>query len=201
MKREDVIRMILPLLEPSITSLYGTRRADGKVHTGLDMISLRGDKNVKAIADGVVRVTVKSTTGFGNYISIEQEDGIRALYCHLESFKVKVGDKIKAGDVIGIEGMTGNATGVHLHLELRKSPYKSSDHINPAEYLGILNQLGRVQEVVVVPVFETGEDALNYLIERNRILDADYWTSALAIVNNFDWILIKWANDVVNLEN
>ncbi len=193
--------MVFPLIAPSITSLYAIKRTAGKVHTGLDMISLKGDKNVKAIVDGVVRAVITGTTGFGNYISIEQKDGIRALYCHLESFKVKVGDVIKAGDIIGIEGMTGNATGVHLHLELRKSPYKSSDHISPAEYLGIANKLGPVQEVVNVPEFSNAEESLDYLIERKRILDAEYWKSALKIVNDLDWVFIKWANDVANIDD
>ena len=136
--------MILPLKDCKITSQYGIIRDDNKLHTGIDFISTSKDKNVKAIRSGIVRVTPYDEEGYGNYISIQQEDGFRALYCHLEKVLVKSGDIISEGQVIGIEGDTGNSTGIHLHLELRKAPYNPADHINLAEYLGIKNEVGRV---------------------------------------------------------
>lgn len=139
-----------PLNNARITSPYGIERTiNGKksVHKGIDFVSDSGDREVKAIADGVVRGNFNDPSGFGNYVSIQHEDGTRALYAHLESFKRNVGDKVKAGDVIGIEGTTGSSTGIHLHLEIRDTPYMPRNHINVAEYLGIKNEVGPMEEI------------------------------------------------------
>ena len=136
--------MVIPLESAYITSVYGYQRSDGKIHRGLDMISEIGDRNVKAIMEGMVSFTGYDPNGFGNYISIIQKDGLKALYCHLESYQVQKGEKIKEGQIIGIEGTTGNSSGIHLHLEIRKNPYQTNDHINPAEFLGIKNQRGAI---------------------------------------------------------
>lgn len=141
--------MVLPLKDCEITSQYGIIRSDGKLHTGIDLISTSGDKNIKAIRGGIVRVTPYDEKGYGNYISIQQEDGFRALYCHLEKVLVKPGDIISEGQVIGIEGSTGKSTGPHLHLELRKDPYNPEDHINVAEYLFINNEEGKVKRSIL----------------------------------------------------
>lgn len=139
--------MNLPLNNCEITSEYGIVRNDGKIHKGVDLISTSKDRNVKAIRSGVVRVTPYEKDGFGNYVSIQQEDGFRALYCHLEKVLVKSGDIIEEGQIIGIEGSTGKSTGVHLHLELRKAPYDADDYIDIAEYLGIKNTEGPVNYI------------------------------------------------------
>lgn len=136
---------MIPLRDAYITSIYGYGRNDGTFHKGLDMISGVNDRNVKAIKDGVVSFVGYDGAGFGNYISIQQNDGYRVLYCHLKSYQVKVSQLIKEGQVIGVEGATGNVTGVHLHLEIRKKPYKTEDHINPAEFLKIKNEKGPVE--------------------------------------------------------
>lgn len=54
----------------------------------------------------------------GNYVAIEHEDGTTALYAHQQEYQVKVGDKVKQGQIIGYVGSTGNSTGSHLHFEL-----------------------------------------------------------------------------------
>lgn len=136
--------MILPLKDCKITSQYGIIRNDNKLHKGIDLISSTGDRNVKSIKKGVVSFVGYDNTGFGNYVVILQEDGFKALYCHLKSYSVKENDSIEEGQIIGIEGTSGNSTGVHLHLEIRKAPYGRDDHIDVAEYLGIKNQVGMV---------------------------------------------------------
>ena len=113
---------------------------------GIDLISTSGDREVKSIGDGVVRGNFNDPNGFGNYVSIEHPDGKRVLYAHLESFKKKAGDKVQAGDVIGIEGSTGRSTGIHLHLEVRETPYLQHNRLNIADYLGIENKVGLVKE-------------------------------------------------------
>lgn len=140
---------MLPLKDCKITSPYGIERIINgvkSVHKGIDLISVSGDREVKSIGDGVVRGNFNDPNGFGNYVSIEHPDGKRVLYAHLESFKKKAGDQVKAGDVIGIEGRTGKSTGVHLHLEVRETPYLQHNRLNIADYLGIENKVGLVKE-------------------------------------------------------
>lgn len=186
--------MKLPLNNPRITSPYGVTRADGKLHKGIDIISTSGDRMVKAICDGTVRGTFIDETGFGYYVSIQHKDGKRALYCHLAEFRCRAGDEVKEGDVIGIEGETGNSTGAHLHLEIREMPYLAHHHINVADYLGIKNERGDIVE----KEFTDGEElkALDYLVEQGRITDKEYALKKLSVVNNEKWYIIKWANDV-----
>ncbi len=141
---------MIPLNNARITSPYGIERAiNGKksIHKGIDFVSDSGDREVKAVKAGVVRGNFNDPAGFGNYVSIQHEDGTRTIYAHLESFKRNVGDKVKAGDVIGIEGTTGSSTGVHLHLELRESPYTTKNHVDVAKYLKIKNEYGPVQDI------------------------------------------------------
>lgn len=143
-----MIKMILPLNNPKITSPYGIERTiDGvkSIHKGIDLISNSGDTNVKAIADGVIRGNFQDPEGFGNYVSIEHSDGKRSIYAHLSTFKKKVGDLVKAGDVIGTMGSTGRSTGPHVHLEVREAPYLQHHRINVADYLGIKNERGLVE--------------------------------------------------------
>lgn len=102
-------------------------------HSGTDFVGK--EKQVKAITDGLVRVTAFDKKGYGNYVSIETADKKRILYCHLNVASVCIGQRVKEGDVIGIEGSTGNSTGSHLHLEIRKSPYTSKSTIDPIEYI------------------------------------------------------------------
>ena len=52
------------------------------------------------------------------YVAIEHEDGTTTLYAHQQEYQVKVGDKVKQGQIIGYVGSTGNSTGSHLHFEL-----------------------------------------------------------------------------------
>jgi len=139
--------MKLPLNNCEINSKYGIIRKDGKLHKGIDLISKNGDRNIKAIRSGIVSYVGYDPTGFGNYVVILQEDGFKALYCHLKSYNVEKNDLIAEGQIIGIEGTSGNSTGVHLHLELREAPYGREDYINVAEYLGIKNEEGPIDHI------------------------------------------------------
>lgn len=148
---------MLPLKEPSVTNIYGNTQSG--IHKGLDIISLAGDRNVRAIKSGVVSFVGYDEGGFGNYVSIMQADEYKVLYCHLNNYYVKIGDLITEGQIIGIEGTTGNSTGIHLHLEIREMPYTTNNHINTAEYLGIKNQKGPIEFI------ESEEEEENEMIE------------------------------------
>lgn len=125
-----------------ITSPYGNRVLNGESgwHNGLDFVS-DGDKQIVAVCGGVVQqsrmVTDKSnrTWEWGNYVSVQGDDGKTIYYCHMSQRKVAAGQRVKAGDVLGIEGNTGYSFGTHCHFEVRNG----SAAIDPAAYLGIRN--------------------------------------------------------------
>ncbi|MBO6117586.1 MAG: peptidoglycan DD-metalloendopeptidase family protein [Bacteroidales bacterium] len=97
------------------TSGYGWRW--GRAHTGLDIALKTGDK-IYAAFDGVVRVA-KFNGGYGNMVLIRHYNNLETLYGHMSEIKVKPGQEVKAGDVIGLGGSTGHSTGPHLHFECR----------------------------------------------------------------------------------
>ena len=61
-----------------------------------------------------------SATGYGLHVIIDHDGGLSSLYGHLNSVLVESGDVVLAGEVIGTVGSTGNATGPHLHFEIRR---------------------------------------------------------------------------------
>jgi murein DD-endopeptidase MepM/ murein hydrolase activator NlpD len=104
-----------------LTSSMGNREDPfngGKdFHPGLDISADKGDP-VYATADG--KVTNASAAGnYGNLVIVEHGYGIETRYGHLSAFKVKPGQEVKRGDLLGLVGMTGRATGPHLHYEVR----------------------------------------------------------------------------------
>ena len=85
-------------------------------HQGLDVVAPLGTR-VVAPADGIV-TRVGPSGGFGNSIFVSHGYGIMTRYGHLQSFNVRVGQRVKRGDVIGTVGTTGRSTGPHLHYEV-----------------------------------------------------------------------------------
>lgn len=90
-------------------------------HKGTDFASPVGTQ-LRAVADGVVIFNKINgggrSQGFGLYTGIEHPGGYRTLYAHLDKFMLNPGEKVKAGDVVGVSGATGNISGPHLHFEL-----------------------------------------------------------------------------------
>lgn len=113
-------------------------------HTGVDLVGK--EKEVKSICDGTVKLIAYSLDAYGNYIQITTEDNHIVMYCHLSKVNVKKGDKITEGQVIGVEGSTGKATGSHLHLEVRVSPFYYGNDIDPIAYIGGVKMFGYKKE-------------------------------------------------------
>ena len=86
-------------------------------HPGLDISADKGDA-VYATADGKV-VNASASGNYGNLVIIDHGYGLETRYGHLSAFKVKQGQAVKRGDLIGLVGATGRATGAHLHYEVR----------------------------------------------------------------------------------
>lgn len=97
------------------SSPYGWRW--NRPHTGLDFAMNVGSK-VYAAFDGVVRLA-QVNGGYGRMILIRHYNNLETLYGHLDKILVKVGQNVKAGDLIGYSGNTGFSTGPHLHFECR----------------------------------------------------------------------------------
>jgi murein DD-endopeptidase MepM/ murein hydrolase activator NlpD len=116
-----------------ITSPYGERERPGsgdvEFHTGVDIATGPGNF-IRATADGIVSFSGWNG-GSGNLVVLEHGFGFSTLYCHNKENAVKVGQKIKRGDVIGYVGATGNATGPHLHYEI----WKDGNPVNPNNYI------------------------------------------------------------------
>lgn len=129
----------------TLTSHFGWRTLNGQrdYHKGVDLSGT--DKTLVAPCDGVIGsstiITDKSnlTWQWGNYIRIDTPDGLKIFMCHMAARKVKVGQKVKAGDVVGIEGNTGYSFGSHCHFEVRKN----GESVDPTPYLGISNEWGQ----------------------------------------------------------
>ncbi len=98
-------------------------------HTGIDL-SISSGNPVRATADGIVSFSGRNG-GSGNLVVLEHGHGYSTLYAHNRSLAVKVGQKVKRGDIISYVGSTGNSTGPHVHYEI----WKKGKPINPINYL------------------------------------------------------------------
>ena len=107
-----------------VTSNYGWR--EGKMHQGIDIDLNKGDKVVAAF-DGKVRIA-KLQGGYGNVVVLMHPNGLETVYAHLSKIKVKAGDVVRSGELLGLGGNTGRSTGSHLHFEIRYQGYA----LNPA---------------------------------------------------------------------
>ena len=92
--------------------------SSGHWHSGIDLAAARGTP-VMATLPGVADVVV-SATGYGLHVIIDHGGGLSSLYGHLDTVLVASGDLVLGGEVIGTVGSTGNATGPHLHFEIRR---------------------------------------------------------------------------------
>ena len=118
-----------------INSLFGMRTHPSygtqEFHSGVDFEAETGDA-VYAAADG--RVTYSGNQkGYGKVIIIDHGRDISSVYAHLSDTAVRKGDDVQVGQRIGNVGVSGNATGSHLHFELRKS----GKAVDPLDYMEI----------------------------------------------------------------
>ena len=110
-----------------ITSPYGTRSSG--FHSGIDIGGVIG-RGVYAAAGGKV-VLSSYYYAYGNCILIDHGNGMKTRYAHLSAYKVKVGDTVERGQLIGLCGNTGRSTGPHLHFEV----IVNGSTKNPINYL------------------------------------------------------------------
>jgi murein DD-endopeptidase MepM/ murein hydrolase activator NlpD len=116
-----------------VTAGFGQRldpfSGEGTFHAGLDISAPFGTQ-VQAAGDGIV-VYAGRESGYGNEVLVSHGNGITTKYGHLSKIHVVIGQEVKRGQGIGTVGMTGRATGPHLHYEV----CVNDTPVNPAKYL------------------------------------------------------------------
>ena len=122
-ERREQLANATPSIWPThggLTGFFGGRSdpfsGEPEYHTGIDISAEKGQP-VYATADGVVQ-SAAFTGDYGNLIILKHAFGLSTRYGHLSGYRVKVGDSVTRGDVIGLIGSTGRSTGAHLHYEI-----------------------------------------------------------------------------------
>ena len=114
-------KFIIPVDDAIITGVYGSQRIlNGKPkwpHYGLDFAQKEGTP-VKAMLDGIVTLAQSDLYYTGGTLIFDHGHGISTLYMHMQKILVEKGQKVKQGEVIGMVGSTGRATGPHLDIRL-----------------------------------------------------------------------------------
>ena len=158
--------MRLPFSKAKITSPFGIRihpiTFKETFHYGVDFKVF--DDKILACEKGTV-ILAKKNGGYGNCIMIQHDDCI-SLYGHLEKIKVKVGEIVAEGEIIGIQGSTGRSTGKHLHFGLGTLMWQPK-RINPSARLGIKNKYGPIIKL----------DPIQILADNGFIQSPEYWTA------------------------
>jgi murein DD-endopeptidase MepM/ murein hydrolase activator NlpD len=128
--------------DPEISSSFGMRidpfiRAPA-MHTGMDFRGDPGDP-ARATADGTVTIAAWQG-GYGKMVEVDHGNGLATRYAHLSEIIVKVGQRVRAGHIVGKVGSTGRSTGPHLHYETRVN----GEAVDPRKFLRAGMRLGGV---------------------------------------------------------
>lgn len=132
------IPAIIPIqvrdLKKQVTSGFGWRihpiYKTQEFHSGMDFPAHQGTP-VYATGNGIVEYAGMDNSGYGLHIIINHNFGYQTLYGHLSKLAVRVGDKVKRGQLIGYVGSTGLSTAPHLHYEV----IKNNEKVNPINYI------------------------------------------------------------------
>ena len=186
--------MIIPFKCDSVrvTSCYGNRTLLGKneFHGGYDLVGVGSTEVVAAGGGTVVQsqiVASGKTAEWGNYVCIRTDAGQYHYYCHLKSRAVSKGQRVKAGDKLGIMGATGKVTGAHLHFEVRGADGKTK--ISPESVLGIANKVGTYTKATL-------DHDLDVLVKKGIINSPMYWKQKAAQVQYLDDLIHEFAEAV-----
>ncbi len=105
-----------PVQGGKLTSRFGPRW--GRMHEGID-IGARAGTPIRSVGDGEV-IYASRLGGYGNVVIVKHGAGVATFYAHNRRNRVKKGARVRKGDLIAEVGASGNATGPHLHFEVRK---------------------------------------------------------------------------------
>ena len=127
-----------PLDITSITDEFGKKRIylNGQTrHGGVDLKAIHKTQ-VKAINSGVVLLVARNFSLEGNMIILDHGSGVLSLYLHLSKINVKQGEKVNNGEIVGLSGSTGLATGPHLHFIIKVN----NTNVDPLRFIDAVNQ-------------------------------------------------------------
>ena len=117
---------VLPVDDYHLSAEFGDWGLWASYHTGLDFAGDYGAP-IKAMANGEI-TEVGYDGSYGNKVVITLDDGTELWFCHMSEYATSTGEEVRAGEVIGYIGTTGNTTGAHLHLEVRPG---AGDPVDP----------------------------------------------------------------------
>ena len=102
-------------------------------HAGIDLAAPLGS-TIRAAAAGTV-VYAGWYKGYGNMVDIRHDDGLITRYAHMSAYvpELGMGTPVKSGQIVGLVGRTGHATGNHIHFEVRYNGYA----VDPAPFIGV----------------------------------------------------------------
>jgi murein DD-endopeptidase MepM/ murein hydrolase activator NlpD len=134
MKNKELLLAATPAIQPvsnkdlnRIASGFGYRidpiYKTVKLHAGLDFAAPQGTP-IYATANGRITIAGNTGDGYGNHVVINHGYGYETLYGHMSRVKVRAGQQVKRGEVIGWVGSTGKSTGPHCHYEVHKNGQK-----------------------------------------------------------------------------
>jgi len=157
-KKKSAMLMAIPAIQPvnnkdlkRMASGFGYRTdpvyKTTKFHAGMDFSAPVGTE-IYATGDGIVSRADADASGYGNHVRITHGYGYLTLYGHMSRIKVRRGQKVKRGDVIGYVGNTGKSVGPHLHYEVHKNDQAVNpvnfyyNDLSPEEYARMLELAG-----------------------------------------------------------
>ena len=199
-----------PTANQRLVSPFGYRASTGTNHAGVDLGPVKravpGDA-LLAVNDAIVKISKVNngglTVGLGNYVVLEHKDLSGqpwcTLYGHQLALEVKVGQVVKAGQVIGHMGHTGKCIpegpgGTHTHFEVREcsaAAYFTTKAINPAQFF----------KAVVVPAgptvkYEVTEEeraAVDKCVKAGIIASPDYWLKLMETTQYLDQLFLNFS--------
>lgn len=159
-KNQDAKLASIPAIQPvsnkqlnRIASGFGSRidpvYGTPKMHKGLDFSAPQGTP-IYATGDGIIEAAGYSEGGYGNHVMINHGYGYETLYGHMVRIKVRVGQRVKRGEVVGWVGSTGKSTGPHCHYEV----HINGNAVDPVYFF--YNDLGPEQYERLLKIAATG---------------------------------------------
>jgi murein DD-endopeptidase MepM/ murein hydrolase activator NlpD len=138
----------------TISNHFGVKndRYKAGYHTGVDIKAPAGTPVVSVRPCKVIEVSNYPSWGesYGTAVIVEFRNGLRAIYAHLSKTTVIKGQDLAEGAMLGKVGTTGNSTGNHLHFELRESPFRYDDHLDPTDLILLTNEDKQVAKKATV---------------------------------------------------
>ncbi len=121
----------VPSIPTTTTNISGFRTPSRPTHMGMDIGGYGVSGRTIVAADSGDVILAKSYSGYGNTVIIDHNNGMMTLYGHMASIKVKAGQTVNRGQVIGVMGNTGQSSGIHLHIEV----IINGTRVNPNSYI------------------------------------------------------------------